>query len=82
VRPGSGLDADVLAAWATAVGPDAVPRAAAWTLRDGTLTVRVQSSTWAQDLSLRRGEILRRLALELRADRVRDLRFVVMPQDD
>ena len=82
VRPGSGLCAEVLGAWAAAVGAPAVPRALPWTLRDGTLTLRVQSSTWAQDLSLRKDELLARLGAELADDRVRDLRFVVMPYPD
>lgn len=81
VRPGSGLDAEVLGAWAAAVGASAVPRASAWTLREGTLTVRVQSSTWAQDLSLQRDGLLRAMAERLGEGRVRDLRFVVMPHD-
>jgi len=82
VRPGSGLSADVLSAWASAVGAPAVPKAMPWTLREGTLTVRVQSSSWAQDLSLRRDEILRRLAAELADERVHDLRFVVMAETE
>ena len=82
VRPGSGLDASVLAAWAAAVGAAAVPRALPWTLYDGLLTVHVQSSTWAQELSLRRTELIGRMASDLGAPRVQDLRFVVAPMDD
>jgi Dna[CI] antecedent DciA-like protein len=82
VRPGSGLDGDALSAWAASVGAAAVPRAVPWTLHDGLLTVRVPSSTWAQDLSLRRAELLRRLGAELGAERVRELRFVVVAEGD
>jgi predicted nucleic acid-binding Zn ribbon protein len=81
VRPGSGLDGRALAVFAEAAGPAAAGRALPWTLHDGTMTVRVASSTWAAELSLRRGELISRLAAELGTDRVRDLRFVVAPLD-
>ena len=81
VRPGSGLDAPVMAAWAAAVGAAVVPRACPWTLHDGLLTIHVQSSTWAQELSLRRTEILGRIGADLGAPRVQDLRFVVAPME-
>jgi predicted nucleic acid-binding Zn ribbon protein len=78
VRPGSGLDGATLLAWASAVGEAAAGRALPWTLREGVLTVRVASSAWLQELSLRRAEILTRLA-EADGQRVRELRFVVSP---
>ena len=81
VRPGSGLDAALMAAWAAAVGAAVVPRACPWAFHDGLLTVHVQSSTWAQELSLRKSEILGRIGLDLGAPRVQELRFVVAPMD-
>ena len=79
VRPGSGLDGTALAAWASAAGAVAAGRALPWTLHDGLLTVRVASSTWAQELSLRRSELVERMAADLGPERVRELRFVVAP---
>lgn len=75
------MDAPVMAAWAAAVGAAVVPRAYPWTLHDGLLTVHVESSTWAQELSLRRTEILGRIAADLGTTRVRELRLVVAPMD-
>ena len=46
------------------------------------MTVHVHSSTWAQELSLRRAEIMGRMESDLGGPRVTDLRFIVSPLDD
>ncbi len=66
------VDAD---AWRRAVGPRIAERTTPGTLRAGTLTVRVASAAWAQELSMLSDEIRRRLA---EADiAVKEIRFRV-----
>jgi predicted nucleic acid-binding Zn ribbon protein len=59
--PKTGLAA-VQMAWRSAVGEAIAAEAEPVAEREGVLTVRCRSSTWAQELSLMETEILRRLA--------------------
>lgn len=47
--------------WEEAVGPQIASRAIPASFRDGTLTIRVAGSSWMQQLSLLKGEIISRL---------------------
>jgi predicted nucleic acid-binding Zn ribbon protein len=47
--------------WADAVGPAIAAEAEPVSERDGVLTVRCASATWASELSLMEGELLDRL---------------------
>jgi len=47
--------------WADAVGPAIAAEAEPVSERDGVLTVRCASATWAEELSLMEGELLDRL---------------------
>jgi predicted nucleic acid-binding Zn ribbon protein len=51
--------------WAEAVGEAIAAAAEPVAERDGVLTIRCQSATWAQELSLMEGELLKRLAERL-----------------
>ena len=52
-------------AWAEVVGEAVAAAAEPVSERDGVLTVRCESATWAQELSLMEGELLRRLGERL-----------------
>lgn len=61
VRPPGAPPAVDAELWRRAVGPRIAARSAPGSLSKGTLTVRVASPTWAQELSLLSDEIRRRL---------------------
>ena len=63
-------------AWAAAVGESIGAAAEPVAERDGVLTVRCQSATWAQELSLMEGELLERLGKRLGDRSPRALRFL------
>ena len=58
--PATGLAA-AQTVWADAVGPAIAAEAEPVAERDGVLTVRCASATWAQELSLMEAELLDRL---------------------
>ncbi len=51
--------------WSEAVGEAVAAAAEPVAEHDGVLTIRCQSATWAQELSLMEGELLKRLAERL-----------------
>lgn len=63
--------------WRDVVGHGVVRRAMPVRLREGVLTVRVASSAWAQQLSMLREDLCRRLTE--RGYKVQDIRFSVGP---
>ena len=64
-------------AWAEVVGTDAAAHSWPAALRGGVLDVEVDSSVWAQQLQLRRTDLLAELARLLEAAAPRDLRLRV-----
>ncbi len=73
VRPASIDDAT----WRRVVGPGVVRRAMPQRLREGVLTVRVATSAWAQQLSMLREDLCRKLTEH--GYKVNDIRFSVGP---
>lgn len=71
--------ARVSEAWASLVGAEAAAHSWPAALRDGVLEVEVDASVWAQQLQLRRPELLRGLRAFLEAEAgsppIRDLRL-------
>jgi predicted nucleic acid-binding Zn ribbon protein len=68
----------VNALWPLIVGPRISQHTKPYALRRGVLFVRVDDSTWAQELGVRyRSAILRRLKKEIGAREVNDVRFRV-----
>jgi len=62
--------------WKEAAGKEAEGKAEALRVRDGVLWVVASSAVWAQELSLRKREILRRINSRLGAgDVLKDIRF-------
>jgi predicted nucleic acid-binding Zn ribbon protein len=75
------LDAGrVLAAWTEAVGAQVASRAAAESFEAGVLTVVVPDSTWRQELSLTRQDMIERLNQVLESHVVKDLYLVATPR--
>jgi predicted nucleic acid-binding Zn ribbon protein len=64
-------------AWAAIVGAEAAAHSWPAALRAGVLDVEVDSSVWAQQLQLRRAELLAELARRLEGAAPRDLRLRV-----
>ena len=62
--PQTGL-AGAQTVWAAAVGPAIAAEAEPVSERDGVLTIRCASATWAQELSLMEAELLARLRKRL-----------------
>lgn len=69
----------VFEAWAQVVGARTAALTRAETLREGTLTVRVDSSALAHELTLLRRKILEKIADVIGPDVVKDLRTRVGP---
>jgi predicted nucleic acid-binding Zn ribbon protein len=67
----------VLKGWATAVGEAVAAHARPRTLRDGVLSVEVDSPEWATQLRYLEEDILRRLGRTVRPGVVRSIRVVV-----
>ena len=67
----------VLGGWAGAVGEAVAAHARPRTLRDGILSVEVDSPEWATQLRYLEEEILRRLGRKVRPGVVKGLRMVV-----
>jgi predicted nucleic acid-binding Zn ribbon protein len=62
--------------WAEVVGEAIAAAAEPVAERDGVLTIRCQGATWAQELSLMEGELLRRLGERLGERRPSSLRLL------
>jgi predicted nucleic acid-binding Zn ribbon protein len=69
-------------AWYTAVGSAAAPYTRPGTLRRGVLEVGVANSTMVQELVFQKAELLLSLRRLLPDSRIKDLRFVVLPNDE
>lgn len=66
---------EVLGRWSRIVGEKIARHSAPLALRDGVLLVQVESSVWAQELTLLKPRIQRALEAELGPDRVKEIRF-------
>lgn len=66
---------EVLQEWSKIVGPGVADHSRAIALQDGVLLVQVESSVWAQELSLLKPRIQQALNERLGADAVKDVRF-------
>ena len=64
-----------LSLWAAIAGPRAAQSSQALRVRDGIMHVAVRTPAWAQQLTMARMELLRRLAQELGEGIIRELRF-------
>jgi predicted nucleic acid-binding Zn ribbon protein len=76
-RAGAGRDlaaTELIVRWADIVGPEVAQHAKATELRDGTLTVSADSAPWATQLRLLPPQLLARLAREVGADIVLEVR--------
>ena len=76
VEPPTPLAA-VQSAWPEAVGEEIAAHASPVAERDGTVTVACDAATWAQELDLLQGDLLRRLQQTLGEGVCERLRFVV-----
>ena len=74
---GAAATVRLAARWEELVGPELAAQAWPQALRGGVLEVQVRSSVWAQQLQLRRRELLASLASALGDDAPTDLRFRV-----
>jgi predicted nucleic acid-binding Zn ribbon protein len=61
--------------WATVVGPQVAGVTQVEAVRDGVLIVRVKNSVWANELTLLKTDMLRRLNLELGGRVITDIHF-------
>lgn len=66
---------EALAEWPKIVGSGVADHSRAIALQDGILLVQVESSVWAQELSLLKPRIQQALNERLGSDRVKDVRF-------
>jgi len=66
-------------AWREAAGSPLAEFSQVGGVRRGTLEVAVANSTWAQELTYRKAEILKRLAEQLPDERIVKLRLKVAP---
>ena len=65
-----------LALWPTAVGKKIADNTAVQDVKHGTLIVHAKSPAWAQELQLRKKEILSNLNSSLGKRTIKDIRFV------
>ena len=77
----TGLDKGVkqqqaLALWPTAVGKQIADNTTAQDVKHGTLVVRAMSPAWAQELQLKKKEILSTLNSCLGKKTIKDIRFI------
>ena len=77
----TGLDKGVkqqqaLALWPTAVGKQIADNTTAQDVKHGTLIVRAKSPAWAQELQLKKKEILSTLNSALGKRTIKDIRFI------
>ena len=73
-------EARLRSAWNVLVGPDAARRSRPHALTNGCLHVVVDNSPWLQELTLRSGELTRRIAARFAT--IRALRFTLGRIDD
>ena len=73
-------EARLRSAWNALVGPDAARRSRPHALTNGCLHVVVDNSPWLQELTLRSGELTRRIAAQFAT--IRALRFTLGRIDD
>jgi predicted nucleic acid-binding Zn ribbon protein len=76
-----GLEAGVLGwravtEWPAAVGPRVARRTRAVSIKDGTLLVEVEGSSWRYELGILKRDLLRQLNGHLGSPLVRDLEFI------
>jgi predicted nucleic acid-binding Zn ribbon protein len=69
------------AAWREAAGEQAACYSRAGPIRRGKLEITVANSTWLQELSFRKRQLLSTLAELLPDEKIKDLRFRVGPID-
>lgn len=69
-------EAELLATWAEIVGPDTAAHAAPIAIEQGTLTVRCESTAWAQQLRTMRARIITRIMERYPAAGVDAVRFI------
>ena len=65
----------IAALWPELVGPIAARHSWAETVREGVLVIGADTHAWAQELDLRRGELLERIEARVGPSVIRDLRF-------
>jgi predicted nucleic acid-binding Zn ribbon protein len=63
--------------WREAVGERGFNHSRPSHIRKGVMTVSVDSSTWMQELSMRKRELLKGLKRELGKDRISEIRFKI-----
>ena len=66
---------DAVNDWEAIVGPAIARVATAEKISQGLLVVRVQASTWRNELNMRKQEIIAKLNQELGSDIVKDIKF-------
>lgn len=71
---------EIWANWPSIVGPDVARRAVPKSFSRATLVVAVESSTWLQELSYLKDDILERLAEAVGPNVVRNIKLVLEPQ--
>lgn len=76
------LEQKVFMAYERAVGTHFARHSRPERLKEGTLIVRLESSALAQELTLLKRTLMERMALELEAGTVKDIRTRVGPLED
>jgi len=66
---------DAVLQWETLVGEHIARAASAVRITNGVLVVRVRTSSWRNELSLRKAEIIKTINTGLGRDVVKDIRF-------
>jgi predicted nucleic acid-binding Zn ribbon protein len=66
--------------WTRAVGPRVARHTRAVGFQGGVLRVEVDGSAWMHELSFLKQDVVRKIRRELGSDRVRDIRFSVVPR--
>ncbi len=65
--------------WEEVVGEELAQHAQPIKIEEQTLFLRVKSSVWANELNLRKGEIIEKINLKIKEPTISDLRFKVQP---
>ena len=68
---------DMELAWKACAGPDGFKHSRPMTLREGRLTVFVDSSAWMQELSMRKRRLLKGLKSAIGKDRITEIHFKI-----
>ncbi|HDK27057.1 MAG TPA: DUF721 domain-containing protein [Candidatus Atribacteria bacterium] len=69
----------VINCWEEVVGEEIAQNTQPIKIQDQILFLRVKSSVWANELNLRRGEIINKINLKAKEQIIFDLRFRVQP---